>query len=1050
MIFRRRYLISICYLFILTVGFAVWQSIPIELSPNIQLPSITIIYNWGRTSPEVMEREITRRVEQAASDLKDVVNVSSETGEGTSSVTLQFPKNINVEFKIIELREKLQQLKSIFPPTLGQPYISKRVPKELEGLQSFISYSLSGNINQYDLLEFARKNIQIPLSGIKGIASIEINGVNEPAIKIEFDLKQIEKYQLSIPDIMNRLYENLKWKSSGYIQQSEKRISIVFPPAVKSLEEIRNSLIQLPESIRQIRLGDIAKVDLTDFPETYIRRINGQKSLTVEFVKETGTDALSLSDLIHNKMEEIKKQLPKELTLQLESDSSEKLNQELSGLENQAIYSITLVFLVLLLFIRQFRAPLIILTTILFSTLLTIIGLDILSISLNMITLAALTVSFGMVVDNAIIVYEHIGIFISGTRQERILNISKDLKKLILPIFGGTLTTIGIFIPLVFALDDLRAFLVPLAVTMSISLLSSVLISLTWIPYALIWLIPEGKSKPVKSKAKKTFNFKLNFQRWLLLFFVIRRKIRWTLLILLILIFGFPFYLIPEPEKKNEESITEKKWYTGVSNFYFENRKLIDLFSGGLGYQFYSKTYFGEPWKWHDQEVLSVTIRTPIGTPIEELNKISKNFEELTKPYQHSISYFETSLSEQYGAYIQYYFKKDYLNSSEPYLLKNDATYLAARTGNSIISVSGFGDGFSSGGSASFNFRITLKGFSYDELQNLSVQLKQKLELNKRVRNVETNKSGFWNREDLYHFSYQPNERILAENRIQKYQLVSLLQSEINPQNTYGQVEFLGKKPYLLAVTNSNNMYKNDFNEQPRKIGSRYFDLKNSGTLTKESVMSSISRENQEYTRYVTFDYIGPYQFGDKFVKKTIDNFPVPVGNKVEYGNSLFKSEESAINLFFILFLSILTVWMIVSALLESWIDPLIVLSAIPFGLIGVMAGVLFHEIAFDRGVIAGMLLIIGVSVNNSILLMDGKHQFRLKKISGYRCWLNVYQDKFRSILITTLTTIGGLVPMILAETGGFWQSMAVVVCWGLLFSTALLFLFIGIWEKKS
>jgi len=998
-----------------------------------------------------MEREITRRVEQAASDLKDVVNVSSETNEGRSSVTLQFPKHINIDFKIIELREKLQQIKSIFPPTLSQPFISKQVPKELEGLQSFMSYSLSGSINQYDLLEYARKNIQIPLSGIKGIAGIEITGVNEPAIKVEFDLKQVERYQFSIPQIMSQLNENLKWKSAGFVQQSEKRISILIPPSIGSLEQIRTFPLQLNNSIRQIKLGDIAKIELADFPSTYIRRVNGQNCLTIEFVKETGTDALSLSELVREKMEVIKSQLPPKIFLQLENDSSDKLKDELAGLEGQALYSIILVFLILLIFIKQFRAPVIILTTILFSTLLTVIGLDLLSISLNMITLAALTVSFGMVVDNAIIVYEHVGHTIQNSREERISFIVSGLKKLIIPISGSTLTTIGIFIPLVFALEELRAFLVPLAITMTISLAASVLISLTWIPYSLIWLLPVRKEKTVyKNYFKSPFKFKINFQRSLLLFFHYRKKAKWMMLILTILIIGLPFYLIPEKEKSQNENVEEKKWYSTISDFYFENRKMIDLTTGGLGYQFYSKTYFGEPWKWHDQEVLSVTIRTPIGTPIEELNKIAKNFEDLPKPYSHAIDYFETSLSEQYGAYIQYYFKKDYLYSSEPYLLKNDATYLAARTGNSIISVSGFGDGFSSGGGSSFNFRISLKGFSYDELQKLSVELKQKLEQNKRVRNVETNKSGFWYREDLYHFSYQPDNRVLVENKIKKYELISLLQSEINPKNTYGQVEFSGQKPYLLAVTNSKNIYQTDFQNQPRQLGKRYFDLNSSGKLTKESVMSSISRENQEYTRYITFDYIGPYQFGDKYAKKIIENFPLPVGNKIEYGYSLFKTDESTINLFFILFLSILTVWMIVSALLESWTDPLIVLSAIPLGFIGIMLGVIYHEIAFDRGAIAGTLLIIGVSVNNSILLMDGKRQFRLQGIGGFRSWSYIYDSKFRSILITTLTTIVGLIPMIISDTGGFWKSMSVVVCWGLSFSTLFLFVFIGILEKTQ
>lgn len=1051
MIFHRRYLISLGYLFILTIGISVWQSIPFELSPDIQLPSITVSYSWGRTTPEVMEREITRRIEQAASDLKDVIDVSSETTEGQSTVTLKFPKQINIDFKIIELREKLQQLKEFFPPTLSPPFISKQIPKELRDFESFISYSLSGNINQYDLLDFAKKNIQIPLSGVRGIAEIELSGVNEPAIKIEFDLRSIENYGLSVQQIMYSLYDQMKWKSAGFVRQSDKRYSILFPPSIDNIQDFRNYPIQLNSSKRKIKLGDVATISMEDFPVTFIRRVNGNNSLSIQFVKEAGSDALSLSDLIHQKMESIREKLPHGLTLQLEQDSSDKLRDELEGIESQALLSIFLVFLFLLLFIRQFRAPIIILTTILFSSLLAIIGLHLLSFSLNIITLSALTVSFGMVVDNAIIVYEHVGHVLGYSRQKRIEEITAGLKKLIIPIAGSTLTTIGIFIPLVFSLEELRSFLVPLAVTMSITLLSSVLISLTWIPYALIWLIPlKSKEKQIEKQSKKYISSYFNLTRWLLFFFVVRRKVRGYILFILLMTIGIPLFLIPDKVQKPEDVKEEETWTDDLKGYYYNNRKIIDMLLGGLTYQFYSKTHFGEPWKFRESEVLYVNINTPIGTPIEELNKMVRNFEELPKPYNNALTYFETNLSEQNGAYIQYYFKKDYLTRPEPYLLKNDAIYLAARTGNSNIQVYGFGDGYSSGGGSSFSFNATIKGFSYEEVYHIAMALKDKLEKNKRVRNVQITRTGYYSRDNLFHYSYKPNNKILLENQINKYELISLLQTEINPKNTYGQVEFMGRKPYLLAVTNSKNSYQEDFQNRPRKINDNYFDLTSTGELTKEKVMRSISRENQEYTRIVSFDYVGPYQFGSKYLDQIIETYPLPIGNTIQTGYAFFNNDESKYNLLLLMFLSILTVWMIVAALLESWLDPLIILSAIPLAFLGVMMGVMIHAVSFDRGAIAGTLLLIGVCVNNSILLMDGKRQMRLLGISGLRCWVLIYNKKFRSILITTLTTVAGLIPMIISDIGGFWQSMSIVVCWGLSFSTLFLLLLMGIWEKPN
>ncbi|HYW35760.1 MAG TPA: efflux RND transporter permease subunit, partial [Balneolaceae bacterium] len=153
-------------------------------------------------------------------------------------------------------------------------------------------------------------------------------------------------------------------------------------------------------------------------------------------------------------------------------------------------------------------------------------------------------------------------------------------------------------------------------------------------------------------------------------------------------------------------------------------------------------------------------------------------------------------------------------------------------------------------------------------------------------------------------------------------------------------------------------------------------------------------------------------------------------------------------NTLLLLGLTILSVWMIVSALLESWIDPLIVICAVPLSFIGVMAGTLYHDLPFARGAIAGTLLCVGVVVNNAILLMHEKQRYRALDIGGLRSWLYVYRNKMRAVLITTLTTVGGLIPMIWFGGSQFWSQLATVTAWGLSTSTIFLLLLMGIWEK--
>jgi multidrug efflux pump subunit AcrB len=189
---------------------------------------------------------------------------------------------------------------------------------------------------------------------------------------------------------------------------------------------------------------------------------------------------------------------------------------------------------------------------------------------------------------------------------------------------------------------------------------------------------------------------------------------------------------------------------------------------------------------------------------------------------------------------------------------------------------------------------------------------------------------------------------------------------------------------------------------------------------------------------------------GRDFIEEVVESTPVPVGASIEFGRSFFGfgSNDSSRNFFFVAILSLLSVWMIVSALLESIKYPIFVILAVPYSLIGIMLGTLSNDLAFDRGAIAGSLLCIGVVVNNAILIYHQKQLENGKGIFGLRCWMHVYKKRIRAILITTVTTITGLVPMMIFGNNEFWENLAIVVIWGLSVSTILLLIMTGLRVK--
>jgi hydrophobic/amphiphilic exporter-1 (mainly G- bacteria), HAE1 family len=1041
MFFSRRYLISLFYLMVITVGIAAWMNIPMELSPDAQLPSITVSHRWGSVSPEVVEQEVTRRVEQAATRLRDVEGISSVTREGFSSVTIRFRKNAPVDFRAVELQETMYALRESLPPGLIQNPISRAVPRELAGMQTFMVYTLNAELPPRALLELAEQRIRLPLMGLAGLSEIAITGVRQPALAIVFDTRTLDRYGLNPGSLLQQVRQQLQWQSAGFTEEPAGRLSILIPPRFSNTEEIGAMQLSLPGSDRLIRLSDLARVELRDYPERERRRINGNPSLTISFEKEPGADALSLASEIRNRIEAISETLPVGVDLRLQQDNTERLRRQLSELQTQSFYSLVAVFVVLLVFIRRFRAPFIIVGSIIFSLMIAVILLLLTGYTINVITLAGLTVAIGMIIDNAVVVFEIVNPGLPTGRASRIQHIRKNLTRALVPVFGSTLTTVGIFIPLLFALEANRLMLVPLATALTYALGASVLVSLSWIPYALIWLLPSGIRERVSFRQLRAGGL---FKRVnLLRLFWWRRRLRWVLVVVLIAAIGIPTFSIDEPRWEGD------CWIRSLTAPYFENKRDVDRWVGGITYRFFNNTFFGEPWGRLQGEQVFISINPPQGTPLEELDKIALNFELIAQPYRHVFEYFETIVSEHNGARLIFHIKPEWMLDADPYRFYAEAAYLAARTGNSRISVSGLGDPFFSGGGATSSATIVLQGYSYNELEQTAQELGRRLERNRRVQNVDVNQTGFWGRNDLEQYVMRLDDRALAARGLDRTSVLDMIQVDVNPENIFGRVEFQGQQLYLMGISQGQDRYWMDFKDRPRLQSGGSFTIGEIANLQRLPVLNDIRRENQAYSRGIAYDFLGPSEMSRNFRERILEEFPFPIGVTVrEQGFWDFGGAENRRNMLFIALMALVSVWMIVSALLEKWRDPLAVILSVPFALLGVMSGVLYHELNFTQGAIAGTLLSVGVVVNNAILLIHEKERLRRAGIWGLRSWVYVYRSRFRAVMITSATTIAGLVPMIIFGSDPVWTHLAIVVSWGLGFSTVLLLLFTGIFGR--
>lgn len=360
------------------------------------------------------------------------------------------------------------------------------------------------------------------------------------------------------------------------------------------------------------------------------------------------------------------------------------------------------------------------------------------------------------------------------------------------------------------------------------------------------------------------------------------------------------------------------------------------------------------------------------------------------------------------------------------------------------MNLQGVSTGFGGGSS---NHSIRLKGYSYDELLNLAKDLERRLKTNRRVSEVDINSSYYYRRDDFQQYILRLNEERILANDLNRREVISTLMLDLNPENTVGKVEFGGQEMYLIGRSERDRAFEEDMMNRTRKFGDVNFNISRIGEIVQEGGLSEIRRNNQSYERTVSVDYLGNYRMGRDFIESVVETTPVPVGSEINFGRGFFGfgDDDSSRNFIFIALLSLLSVWMIVSALLESVKYPIFVIMAVPFSLIGIMLGTLANDMAFDRGAIAGSLLCIGVVVNNAILIYHQKQLENGNGIFGLRCWMHVYRKRIRAILITTVTTITGLIPMMIFGNNEFWENLAIVVIWGLSISTVLLLVMTGL-----
>jgi len=1030
---RRPVAVAMLMLAAATTGLYQAFHLPLELTPEVDLPKLAVTASWPGSTPENVEAFVTSPIEAVAHTLPHLRKVSSESSEGRMRVEIECNRCADMDFITLELGEKLSYLAQELPFGVSTPQIEKYVPKEFQ-TEAFLSFHLAGNLPPHELRTFAVKKLRGPLLSLNGIAEVEVLGGEERELHVLVDRARLETYKLTLADIQEALAAAQMRRPVGRVSNAAQHVDLV----LENFEEEIEGLAQLPitKSGVALDLHQVAALQFQTVPPPTLTRIDGEPAVLLRILRQPDTNSLRVADAVFQKLEELKKLFPGDLRLLKAQDETTRMREDLRDLLVRSGFSLLVVLSVLMLFLRSWRASGTVMATIFFAVLLALNLFGVMRLGLNLLTLAGFALGFGMLVDNAIVVVENIsrlragvherergriGDEEKGRRGERVSGREGDENREVelaakgtaevgVAILASTLTTVVAFIPFLYLTGELREYYQSFALAVCASLAASLLVAFTLTP-TLAARLSSRKENRNKSSRKN------------------------------------PLIPLSPPHPISPSPTHPLSFYQRMLVQILRFRWIAILLALGLlgcsTYIFLKKVTRGSPWKWGEDTYLVVWAQLPTGAQLERADAIARFFEERIVG-QSQVERIFTHVSAEY-ANLRVTFPKAAQFSAYPHIMKEQLTVLASRFAGISIAVYGFGPGFAMGfGGSAPQYQLRVLGYSYNETKRFAEEIGRTVARHPRVREVNTTSSG-------WHASGESFETVLALDR-QKLPAHGLtVQAAMAQLGAYLREDFtrqemqLHGEPmiYRLKYADFDRFEMQDlFHLTLRGDKGQPVHLRDVAHIEERPAQPLIARENQQYQRWITFEFRGPWKLGNRYVEGIVKNTPLPPGYKLDQPQWGWGSEEEEKELWRVIALSLLLIFMVPAALFESFKQPFIIMTAVPMALIGVFLIFWLTDQPFDRSAYIGVVLLGGVVVNNAIIMVDHINQLRRAGLEKHAAIIQGASDRLRPILMTSLTTIAGLLPMVIAaDKTGLWYALALATIGGMSSTTILVLL---------
>lgn len=996
---RRPVTIAIVFTVIIALGIISLGRTPLDLMPELELPITAIITTYEGAGPQEIEDGVTRPIESAVATLEGLQGITSTSQRGQSMVIAEFAWGSNMDFVSLDMREAVDLVRPMLPSDADDPILVKFSPSSLP----ILAITLGGDRAPEDLRALADDIIQPRLERLEGVASVGVNGGLEREVHIDLHPGRMQAQGVSLDSVTQVVQGDNTSSPGGAIRYQQREYTLRTTGEFNSISDIANLQISTNAGV-PIPLRHIASVSDGFKDVSVLTRLNFTPSVGLSIQKESDANTVQVARLVHRELERLQSELGSDIELSVVLDQAEMIEESINNVATNGTIGGIIAAIVLFVFLRSFRALAVVVIAIPVSVVATFMLIYFSGMSLNIISLGGLALGIGMLVDNTIVVLENI--FRHRDQGEKaIVAAENGAREVASAVMAATLTTVSVFLPVIFVQGLARQLFQDMSLTVSFSLAVSLVVSLTLVPVlAARWL---GNRRPAGQEVGLGGSEAMDHETSGLLQATYARLLTW--------------------------SLRRRRWVlTAVTLLFFSSMALLPR----VGEEFIPAT---------DQGLINVSVELPVGSSLDQTDRVVYRLEEAIVELPEVESVYA-----RVGGGAQFSF-----DSNTPERASIDVTLLAleardrsvfevaesirtlsADIPGATVSVT-ITDNMGGGVLSAAPIQVQLRGDDEVTMERVLADLARLIEGIEGTREVTTSLD-----DQRPEYRLEIRRERARELGLSLPQIASTVRTAVEGQvitqyRTGG--EEIDVRLQLEGGT-SENLESLAYVPIASPVAGT-LPLSEVLHFVPSSVPSTLQRQDQSRIMSVTADVFGRnlgVVMSD--VAAAVAALDVPSNINVRFGGDVQEMQDSFGDLGTALILAVFLVYAVMAAQFESFRHPFTIMFSVPLAAIGVVIGLVVTGTPLSVPGFIGLIMLAGIVVNNAIVLVDYVNILRGRGMERNEALVNAGRTRLRPVLMTTLTTILAMIPLALGigEGAEVQVPMAIVVIFGLLFSTAL------------